>query len=62
MFLIFRPGACSRTRDTRTKAYNLRGQADYSLMKDKHAFNVLVGTEVISATTEADPESDALRI
>ena len=25
-------------------------------MKDKHAFNVLVGTEVISATTEADPK------
>ena len=38
------------------EAYNLRGQADYSLMKDKHAFNVLVGTEVISATTEADPK------
>lgn len=38
------------------EAYNLRGQADYRLMKDKHAFNVLVGTEVISATTEADPK------
>ena len=38
------------------EAYNLRGQADYGLMKDKHAFNVLVGTEVISATTEADPK------
>ena len=38
------------------EAYNLRGQADYSLTKDKHAFNVLAGTEVISATTEADPK------
>ena len=38
------------------EAYNLRGQADYRLMKDKHAFNVLVGPEVISATTEADPK------
>lgn len=38
------------------EAYNLRGQADYSLTKDKHVFNVLVGTEIISATTEADPK------
>lgn len=38
------------------EAYNLRGQVDYSLMKDEHAFNMLVGTEVISATTETDPK------
>lgn len=38
------------------ESYNLRGQADYSLTKDKHAFNVLAGTEVISATTEAEPK------
>lgn len=44
------------------EAYNLRGQVDYSLMKDEHAFNVLVGTEVISATTETGPENNTLRI
>lgn len=38
------------------EAYNLRGQADYSITKDKHALNVLAGTEIISATTEADPK------
>lgn len=26
------------------------------MIKDKHMFNALVGTEVISATTEADPK------
>ncbi|MFR1240682.1 MAG: TonB-dependent receptor domain-containing protein, partial [Butyricimonas faecihominis] len=38
------------------EAYNLRGQVDYTMIKDKHMFNALVGTEVISATTEADPK------
>ena len=38
------------------EAYNLRGQVDYTMIKDKHKFNALVGTEVISATTEADPK------
>lgn len=38
------------------EAYNLRGQVDYSMVKDKQAFNILVGSEVISATTEADPK------
>ena len=38
------------------EAYNLRGQVDYTMIKDKHMFNALVGTEVISATTEVDPK------
>ena len=38
------------------EAYDLRGQVDYDYQKDKHVFGVLAGTEVISATTEAEPK------
>lgn len=38
------------------EAYNLRGQVDYSLAKDEHSFNVLAGSEIISAKTEANPK------
>lgn len=38
------------------EAYNLRGQVDYDWENDRHGLNVLAGTEVISATTEADPK------
>lgn len=38
------------------EAYNLRGQVDYTYEKNKHAFNALFGTEVISATTESEPK------
>lgn len=38
------------------ESYNLRGQADYDLIKGKHAFNVLAGTEIIAAKTESNPK------
>ena len=37
------------------EAYNLRGQADYNRTFGKHAVSALVGTEIISATTDANP-------
>lgn len=37
------------------ESYNLRGQADYTLNRDKHVFTVLAGTEIISSTTETTP-------
>lgn len=37
------------------EAYNLRGQIDYNGTFGAHAVNALVGTEVISATTETTP-------
>ena len=37
------------------EAYNIRGQATYNLSIDRHALSVLLGTEIISATTETIP-------
>ena len=37
------------------EAYNLRGQADYTLTRDAHNFTVLAGTEILSSTTETTP-------
>ena len=37
------------------EAYTVRGQADYNGIFGAHALNVLVGTEIISATTEVTP-------
>lgn len=37
------------------EAYNLRGQIDYNGTFGAHAVNALVGTEIISATTETTP-------
>ena len=37
------------------EAYNLRGQADYNKTFGAHALSVLLGTEIISATTETIP-------
>ena len=37
------------------EAYNLRGQADYNKTFGAHALSVLLGTEIISATTEIIP-------
>jgi tonB-linked outer membrane protein, susC/ragA family len=37
------------------EAYNLRGQADYTLNKDRHIFTVLAGMEVLSSTVETTP-------
>lgn len=37
------------------EGYNLRGQADYNKTFGAHALSVLLGTEIISATTEITP-------
>lgn len=37
------------------EAYNLRGQADYTLNKNRHVFTALAGTEVLSSTMETTP-------
>ncbi|MCK9303948.1 MAG: SusC/RagA family TonB-linked outer membrane protein, partial [Bacteroidales bacterium] len=37
------------------EAYTIRGQADYNYSKDKHAFSLLAGTEVLSSTTNFTP-------
>lgn len=37
------------------EGYNLRGQADYNKTFGAHALSVLLGTEIISATTETIP-------
>ncbi len=37
------------------EAYNLRGQADYTLNRDRHVLTVLAGTEVLSSTLENTP-------
>ena len=37
------------------ESYNLRGQADYNRTFGAHALSVLLGTEIISATTETTP-------
>ena len=37
------------------ESYNIRGQVDYNGIFGAHALNVLVGTEIISATTEVTP-------
>lgn len=37
------------------EAYNLRGQADYTLNRDRHVLTLLAGTEILSSTIETTP-------